>query len=84
MLYIVVFNSKERRIPENSYKLSEDVYLVSHPGLTSHVAREAGIFKDVIGKKQGPSSGAVFRLSKWYTGFADSALWEWIEKETKD
>lgn len=61
---------------ENAYKVHENVVLVASAHLSNEIANASALTKE---KKDEDVRGAVFKLNGSYTGFAPSALWEWLE-----
>ncbi len=81
--YVVVFTKGaekgvERVIStyDNAYKLQDDVVLVASNDLSSQIAESSALTKD---QEKDGVRGAVFKLNGSYTGYAPSALWEWLE-----
>lgn len=60
------------------YQLNPSTFLVRSPKISESVAVEAGLKGD---NRVGPALGAVFKLNGAYSGFAASALWEWLKAE---
>lgn len=56
------------------YQVNDLVGLVRTEALSGLVAETAG-FKD-----EGPASGVVFKLNRWYSGFTYRGLWEWLSE----
>ena len=83
-LHMIVLTSPNEnlasRIQEtypDSYEVSQTCYLVQSKDITQKVATAVGI----KGKNRvADSSGAVFRLSGAYAGYASRALWEWLDQ----
>lgn len=61
---------------ENAYKIHDDVVLVASHDLSNEIAKASALTKE---QKDEGVRGAVFKLNGSYTGFAPSALWEWLE-----
>lgn len=61
---------------EIAYKIQDDVVLVASDDLSNEIAKVSALTKD---RKDEGVRGAVFKLNGSYTGFASSALWEWLE-----
>ncbi len=67
------------------HRLRDGVYVVAHAGLSRDIAIRAGIFENVEeGSKPGKVSGVVFKLNGAYTGYANQAIWEWLEEAGKE
>ncbi len=82
-IYAVVFTSEAekgssllKKSYKDHFKIHDGVVLVASEDLSSQIARASGLTKT---QKEKGIRGAVFKLSGAYTGFAPSALWEWLE-----
>ena len=61
----------------NSYEITQTCYLVHSQDITQKIATSVGI----KGANRIPdAAGAVFRLRSAYSGYADRALWEWLDQ----
>lgn len=58
------------------YQLQDNIILVAGNDLSSEIAKAATLTKD---QEDEGVRGAVFKLNGSYTGYAPSALWEWLE-----
>ena len=65
----------------NHYPFSETVFLISQDTLAETVAQTVGIKGD---NRIEVATGAIFKLSGAYAGYASRALWEWLEKVEGD
>ena len=61
---------------EKTYKIQDDVVLVASDDLSNEIAEVSALTKE---QKEKGVRGAVFKLNGSYTGYAPSALWEWLE-----
>ena len=61
---------------KNSYQIQDDVVLVASDVLSSEIAKSSSLTKE---QENNGVRGAVFKLNGSYTGYAPSALWEWLE-----
>lgn len=65
------------------YPLANNLYLIRTDLLTSAVAERLGIRE--AAQTEVTATGAVFKLNAAYAGYANRAIWEWLdEHEPRD
>ncbi|MYA65431.1 MAG: hypothetical protein F4139_14210 [Gemmatimonadetes bacterium] len=64
--------------PANVYRVNKMTFLVRTKQLAEDVSVVAGIKGD-----ERFVSGVVFKLNRYYAGYASRSLWEWLQEDEK-
>ena len=67
----------KKKYPKTSFSLTPNTFVVVADTLSQDIAQDVGLTEDAesLGVR-----GAVFKLNGSYTGYANRAIWEWLEK----
>lgn len=68
----------KEKYPKASFGLTQDTFvIVAESTLSRDIAESVGLTADTrdLGVR-----GAVFKLNGSYTGYANQAIWEWLEE----
>jgi hypothetical protein len=89
-VYAIALNNQARKAPQlikdnypDHYKFDDNLYLVRAQNTdVTRVCQLLGILD--LDNKEGREYGVVFRLAPHHAGYADSALWEWLDDAHKE